>query len=306
MFIPTLLAFTLAAPGLAAATPPPASSRSPVPYPHPLITEVLYAVPGGRAGDANGDGERQPLGDEFIELVNPHDRPINLKGYTLVDADAYSPGAPRPSGNKPGAGDNKNAEVQFTFPDCELKPGQVALVFNGYKCVFDEPAGDQARAASGPSRRFHKSMVFSMGNTSPYAAFGNDGDFILLSAPDGKPVHGIKWGKPDKNLPSETLLSEDAPIASGSVQRDGLSGKLVAHKDLGGDFKGSPFSPGLFSASAASPADTAAPDPKPAQTSPAPAAAPATDAKPAPKPSDAATPSSPAAPRDKPGGKPRK
>src|SRR5205823_6103778 len=72
-----------------------------VPFPHPLISEVLYAVPSGERGDANADGKRDAVGDEFIELVNPHDRPIQLKGYTLMDADAYAPGAAKPDASPP-------------------------------------------------------------------------------------------------------------------------------------------------------------------------------------------------------------
>src|SRR5437870_5538652 len=48
-------------------------------FPHPLITEILYAVPSGERGDANADGTRDAVGDEFIELTNPHDKPIQLK-----------------------------------------------------------------------------------------------------------------------------------------------------------------------------------------------------------------------------------
>src|SRR5690606_27204449 len=44
---------------------------SPIPYPHPQITEVLFNVPSGAKGDANGDGERDATGDEFIEIANP-------------------------------------------------------------------------------------------------------------------------------------------------------------------------------------------------------------------------------------------
>ena len=62
-------------------TSPSAAPKPPVEFPHPLITEILYAVPKGDAGDANQDGKRSPTGDEFVELINPHDKPINLKGY---------------------------------------------------------------------------------------------------------------------------------------------------------------------------------------------------------------------------------
>ena len=248
-----------------------------VPAPHPLITEVLAAVPSGPRGDANGDGTRDAIGDEFIELVNPHDKPIQLKGYMLVDSDGWAPGAAKPGiGAKPTPGakpsdkpaattpddkptspqtskphdpgtDSTRAEVRFIFPEMELKPGQVVVVFNGYHQKFTGPVGDAAKAPTGPNEKFHDAMVFTMKNESPYAALANEADFVLLVAPDGKPIHVVKWGKASKNPPKETLLTEEAPASIGSVQREGVHGKLVAHKDLKGDLAGTYCSPGVFS-----------------------------------------------------------
>ena len=62
-----------------------AAAKNPIPYPHPQITEALFNVPTGAKGDANGDGERDAAGDEFIEIANPHNKPINLRGYTITN-----------------------------------------------------------------------------------------------------------------------------------------------------------------------------------------------------------------------------
>ena len=244
-----------------------------IPGPHPLITEVLAAVPSGPRGDANGDGLRDAIGDEFIEVVNPHDKPIQLRGYMLVDSDAWAPGAAKPgTGTKPTPGskptdkpgattpddkpgaptrdpgtDSTRAELRFVFPEMELRPGQVVVVFNGYHQKFTGPVGDSTKAPSGPNEKFHDAMVFSMKNESPYAALANEADFVLLVAPDGKPIHVVKWGKASKNPPQGTLVSEEAPASIGSVQREGVRGKLVAHKDLKGDLAGTYCSPGVFS-----------------------------------------------------------
>lgn len=55
------------------------------PYLGFLINEVLYDPADGIAGDANKDGTRDPLQDEFVELFNSNPA-LNISGYTLSDA----------------------------------------------------------------------------------------------------------------------------------------------------------------------------------------------------------------------------
>ena len=50
------------------------------------ITEILADPPNGAAGDANGDGVRDPSDDEFVELVNRGTTPVCLAGFALGDA----------------------------------------------------------------------------------------------------------------------------------------------------------------------------------------------------------------------------
>ena len=282
----------------------PLAADPPVPYPHPLVTELLYAVPPGDKGDASKDGVRDAVGDEFIELVNPHDRPIQLKGYTITDgtpADALEVPAPGPRPKRPGepaparpgektptTGEESEAahkQVRFVFPALELKPGDVVVVFNGHKQKIKGPVGDAAHAPAEKNENFSSAYVFSMKNDSPYIAFANTADCMIVWSPDGKPVEAIHWrhnvraakdspkdqpkpaapGKaaPDKNAPKVatpgpasdravpppgTILSEAAPDSRGSVARVGLTKKLVAHADLPGA-KDELFSPGKFDAS---------------------------------------------------------
>lgn len=60
-----------------------------------IINEVLFDPPAGAAGDANGDGTRDPAQDEFIEFVNDSDQPVDLSGFTLYDETGLSGNAPR-------------------------------------------------------------------------------------------------------------------------------------------------------------------------------------------------------------------
>ena len=55
-----------------------------------IFNEVLYDPPSGTAGDANGDGTRDPLEDEFIELVNTSGANFDLSGFEVYDKKAMS------------------------------------------------------------------------------------------------------------------------------------------------------------------------------------------------------------------------
>ncbi|MBY0311504.1 MAG: lamin tail domain-containing protein [Phycisphaerales bacterium] len=251
------LVLSASLPALAIAGP---DAKPIVPAPHPLITEILFAVPPGTKGDANADGKRDAIGDEFIELTNSHDKPIQLKGYTVVDIDAFSPGSAKPKPDKPGDRPSSqpppprkprsdSAQVRFTFPELELKPGETVVVFNGYKSTFSGPVGDSAKPPSGKNDRFHNAYVFTMSNTSQYAALSNEADCVILLDPQGKPLHAVHWGKPaddNKKPPQSAMIVEEAPQAVESVQRLNAGGKLVPHSDLPGDQSKSPCSPGLY------------------------------------------------------------
>jgi hypothetical protein len=113
------------------------------------INEYLADPPDGLAGDANGDGIRDSADDEFIEIVNRTDAPLDISGFKLRDTDA----------------------VRFTFPaGTMLPPGEAAVVFGG-----GAPTGDFGNAAA-------NGLVFT---ASGGLSLNNGGDTIsLLSAAD--------------------------------------------------------------------------------------------------------------------------
>lgn len=193
----------------------PASTTPPLPFPHPLITEILFAVPTGADGDANADGSRHANGDEFIELINPHAEPINLMGYTVTDRN--------PSSGRRGGG------FRFTFPDFTLPPGGVVLLFNGYNQTWTGPVGDADRAPEEPHDRFHGAYVFTMRIDSARVGLSNEADLVLLSGPDGAPVHCVHWGELEETPPAETLLVEPVEaLFGGSIERSS-AGTLEPH-----------------------------------------------------------------------------
>ncbi|GIW74866.1 MAG: hypothetical protein KatS3mg103_1388 [Phycisphaerales bacterium] len=183
-----------------------------VPFPHPLITEVLFAVPVS-GGDANKDGVRQPTGDEFIELTNPHDRPISLAGYRLVDRHLGQEG-----------------RFAFTFPPLVLQPGQTAVVFNGLDARWQGPVGDTHRAPPGPNPLFEGAFVLTADVSSRYVALANSADFVLLESPAGVPVQAVVWGDPDQAPPPATVhVDTIADVPRASVQRLSPAGPMLAH-----------------------------------------------------------------------------
>jgi hypothetical protein len=241
-----------------------AGAGSPVPYPHPLITEVLYAVPGGKTGDANNDGNRSANGDEFVEIVNPHDKPIELEGYRISD------GAPTRQASVPKEGEPAKEEesnrVEFVFPKLTLQPGEVAVVFNGFESRIPGNVGTSVKSAE-KNELFANAYVFTMACENQYQAFSNQNDMVLLSSPKGAGVQCVRWdnredarAKPrsqpakdgdgksaprrpsDKVIESPAELVEAAPFARGSVQRGGVAGAFKPHPEV----DGTPASPGVF------------------------------------------------------------
>lgn len=211
-----------------------------VAFPHPLITEILFAVP-TKGGDANLDGERQTTGDEFVELINPHDKPIKIGGYTLHDA------------AKPG-----KSQFRFAFPALTLQPGQVVVVFNGHESKLkgegDGTVGDGATPPRKQNAEFGNAWTFTARAPSTRAGFANGGDWVMLLDPRDTPIQCVVWGEAEDPKLSEghTCVLERGSDAEGaSIQRRGIDGGFAPHppyraEGLGVDAPLMPFSPGVF------------------------------------------------------------
>ncbi len=247
-------------PGPSTAPPAPASAGPLVPAPHPLITEVLFAVPTGPKGDANADGTRDAAGDEFIELFNPHAAPIELGGYRLTDRSAQA-----------------KDRMAFTFPPCRLEPGGVAVVFNGFKSAIPGAVGDARAAPTMPNDRFAGALVFTMNNQKARIGLANGGDMVVLTSPAGAAVAVVHWGTFDEPLPAAPLSEAGPASAKGSIGRESARGGFIAHDALG-----VPFSPGAFPYVPGRGGGAGADAPEPSAPPSAPAVSPA-PARPSPK-----------------------
>ncbi len=186
------------------------------PFPHPAITEVLFNVPKDN-GDANRDGTRSATADEFVELINPHDKPINLTGYSLASRLIWA----NPDGKR---------GVGFTFPDFTLGPGEIVVLFNGHDTTIAGDVGTVDAAPSATNNRFDGAWVFTMDMPSKNRALSNAGDFVLLLDPKGTPVDGVVWGKPSVDPPGGSFrLSKVEANPKGSVQRIDANAQLKPH-----------------------------------------------------------------------------
>lgn len=228
------------------AVPGERAARGPlVAFPHPLITEVLFAVPTAEVGDANRDGSRHATGDEFVELANPHDRPIELRGYMLGDASSFA---------RDGSGSASENAFTFVFPTLTLQPGDRVVVFNGLEQRWTGPVGDQSLAPPGTHERFDHAYVLTAQAKSSYVGLANSSDLVLLRAPSGRIIHVIAWGQP--NMPATDGAGPDGDPASSdrvvierlvggkntSFTRARADAAMVRHDDLVGE----PLSPGVW------------------------------------------------------------
>lgn len=208
---------------LAVAVLPIATSlAAPAPaFPHPAITEILFNVPKDNA-DANHDGTRDATSDEFVELINPHAKPINLAGYRIVSRLAWA----NPEGKQ---------GVTFTFPDFTLGPGEIVVIFNGYNAPPPGAHGTAVAAPAQTNESFAGAWVFTMEIPSQNRAFANGGDFCLLLDPQRTPVDGVVWGKPSVEPPNGSFrMAQVDANPKGSMQRTDPSADPTAHPSING------------------------------------------------------------------------
>jgi hypothetical protein len=79
-----------------------------------VINEINYDVPTTQPGDANCDGFTNAVTDEFVEIINISNHPLQMAGASLWDATAWTSPPPR-----------------FTFTNFVLGPGEPVLVYGG-------------------------------------------------------------------------------------------------------------------------------------------------------------------------------
>jgi len=216
---------------LALAAPAPAQNNGspdrPIPAPHPVITEVLFAVPeGDDAGDTNKDGFRHPTGDQFYEITNPHDETIDVGGYRL-------------SNERP----DDRLSLAFTIPEgTTLEPGQSLVVFNGRRQVktMPRPFGDKRTLCTEPNPAFAGAIVYSIKNLAERRGLFKLGDLAVLRDPGGEAIDVVAWGVPKQDIPDALRVEFTTGKITGSMQRPGPWAPFEPHQGIDGRY----FSPG--------------------------------------------------------------
>ncbi len=135
-----------------------AKTAAAVPGKDDVIVNELHVMP---SSDTDGDGRVDPIGDEFIELVNVSGRTLDLSGVVVLDSEA-----PR-----------------HTFPaGTTLLPGGVIVVFGSAAPLSLNDEGDAVRIAA-PSG----DSIFQVGYTSADVVVGisltNPRDAFPISSP---------------------------------------------------------------------------------------------------------------------------
>lgn len=198
------------------------SAPSPtVPFPHPVISEVLAQVPNTNDVDPSRDNVRDPVGDEFVELVNPHERPIDLTGYAIVDALALA---------KP----EDERGVRFVFPAFTLGPGECVVVFNGYNTGVLGPHGDANNPPASPNEKFGGAWVFTMRNATRFRALNNSDEMVAVLDPGGAAIDAVVWGEPEVMAPEGCLrVATSRRTTGGSLVRTAADGEIQFHARVG-------------------------------------------------------------------------
>jgi hypothetical protein len=183
--------FALFEPHEPACLPP----RTGIPAPAVAITEILADPPDGSAGDANGDGERDPDEDEFLEIANLGESAVCLAGWTLGDASD-------PERHRFAAGP-------------ALQPGQVRVVFGG----------------GVPTGAFHGARVE---RASQELSLQNGGDVVTLRDASGAVVDQASWGDCAGRTCAPGHWSEDLGVAASLTRAARSKGAWRIHDDDAG------------------------------------------------------------------------
>jgi uncharacterized protein (TIGR03437 family) len=170
------------------------------------INEVLADPPDGAAGDANRDGERSGTDDEFVEIVNASDSPLNISGWTLRTRSLTG----------------STETIRHRFVAGTILPAGAALV------VFGGGNVDPANPFFGGAQIF----TASSGSLS----LANNGATILLRDGAGQIISQLSYGTPGDDFGGDA-------VNQSFTRAPDVTGPFARHTTAAGA-NGRRFSPG--------------------------------------------------------------
>lgn len=180
-----------------------------------VINEILADVPpdvtgtSNIEGDANRDGVRNSDDDEFIELLNNSDSPLDLSGVVVADSTSN----------------------RYTFPaGTMLAAGRAAIVFGGGSPLPNDPA-------------FGGALVFTAGSL----ALNDGGDSVTIKLSTGGTdtiIAAQSYGTAAQGAPPAP--SDQSLTRAPDAEAGGAGGGFVAHGGVA-SAAGRIFSPGTRS-----------------------------------------------------------
>jgi hypothetical protein len=169
------------------------------------INEYLADPPDGAIGDANGDGRRDSAEDEFVEIVNRTQIPLDIGDFTLSDA----------------------SQVRFRFPpNTTIPAGEAAVVFGG-----GSPTGDFGNARL-------NGLVF-LANLS----LNNGGDSLTIKDPTGNVIETIAFG-PVEGGANQSLNRDPDLVGFDFIRHSTIADSSGAVFSPGSRSSGEPFTNG--------------------------------------------------------------
>ena len=156
-----------------------------------MIFNELHIDPASDiTGDANGDGTRDAIADEFIELVNNGSSAFDLSGYYLTDSE------------------EPNSAARHIFPQGTIvDAGQAVVVFGGGIPVSPT--------------NFGGAIVHTASENNGGVALGNSGRTVMIKNPDGLTVLSQVYDASQGGINQSITRSPD--LTGGFVSHSGVT-----------------------------------------------------------------------------------
>jgi hypothetical protein len=170
--------------------------------PEITLNEVLADPPPGPDGDANGDGTRDGVEDEFVEIVNNTDRDQDLSGFVLRD----------------------EFGVRHTFAGGTTLPGGTSIVVFGGGTPDGSIPGQVVTASTGA------------------LGLNNDGDTVTLEDNGGTVIDVLAYGQAQTvQAPTDESLTRDPDFTGPFVPHTTATGAEGARFSPGRQVGGAPL-----------------------------------------------------------------